>query len=139
MMVDSEKCIANGNGCGLVPSKHLQIPHLQNGGSFFSVSVASGTHLPAFEQATNRKSCDAIDSVGLGPWDRMVAVWDPYWTMFVVGVSTQENIAWMSQIPSNSHWLVTRGVSSENLLATGLFDDRWYAKPAPLFLPKGHY
>jgi hypothetical protein len=71
-------------------------------GHFFSISVASGTHLPAFEQATNRKSCDAIDSVRLGPLlrDRMVAVWDPYWTrMFVVGVSTQENIAWMSQIP----------------------------------------
>ena len=24
-------------------------------------------------------------------------------------------------------------------LTTGLFDDRWYTKPAPLFLPKGHY
>ena len=41
----------------------------------------------------------------------------------------------------NAHWLVdeNRGVSSETPLTTGFYDDRWYTKPAPLFLPKGHY
>ena len=27
----------------------------------------------------------------------------------------------------------------ETPLTTGFYDDRWYTKPAPLFLPKGHY
>ena len=27
----------------------------------------------------------------------------------------------------------------ETPITTGYFDDRWYTKPATLFLPKGHY
>ena len=34
-------------------------------------------------------------------------------------------------------WLI-EGVE-ETPLTTGFYDDRWYTRPAPLFLPKGHY
>ena len=43
----------------------------------------------------------------------------------------------MSQIPIG--WLMQKEGVGETPLTTGLFDDRWYTKSAPLFLPKGHY
>ena len=41
---------------------------------------------------------------------------------------------------SFTHWLrlINRGVCLP-LKKTQVNDDRWYTKPAPLFLPKGHY
>jgi hypothetical protein len=43
----------------------------------------------------------------------------------------------MSQIPIG--WLMKKEGVGETPLTSGLFDDRWYTKSAPLFLPKGHY
>ena len=51
-------------------------------------------------------------------------------------------IMWVKPIDvPNSHWLVDekRGVWRFTPSTTGFYDDRWYTKPAPLFLPKGHY
>jgi hypothetical protein len=44
-------------------------------------------------------------------------------------------------VPSfSSGWLMKiEGFVEDSPLTTGFYDDRWYTKPAPLFLPKGHY
>ena len=41
----------------------------------------------------------------------------------------------MSQIPIG-YWLMKIEGFEQTPLATGLFDDRWYTKPAPLFFTK---
>ena len=42
----------------------------------------------------------------------------------------------MSRCPFPIGWLINRGVCLP--LEQQVNDDRWYTKPAPLFLPKGH-
>ena len=47
----------------------------------------------------------------------------------------------MSQIPIA--WLMKKegfeGLPLEQQVCVMIDDDRWYTKPGPLFLPKGHY
>jgi len=74
-------------------------------------------------------------------WSRSWTIWTSPWRRRKWKVRNRRKSTEIAIDVPNSHWLVDekRGVWRNPCKTTGFHDDRWYNKPAPLFLPKGHY